>query len=85
MKTVYKFKPASHWNYITEQQYDILVKFYGEDMLKTEQEEEMKPILNQQITDLQPEDNIEEIEVEDYHLYQSDDPNDVNPQEPWAW
>ena len=40
MKTVYKFKPASHWNYITEQQYDILVKFYGEDMLKTEQEEE---------------------------------------------
>ena len=26
-----------------------------------------------------------EIEVEDYHLYQSDDPNDVNPQEPWAW
>ena len=46
---------------------------------------QMKVILNQQITDLQPEDNIEEIEVEDYHLYQSDDPNDVNPQEPWAW
>ena len=26
-----------------------------------------------------------EIEVEDYHLYQSDDPNDIYPQEPWAW
>ena len=45
----------------------------------------MKVILSQQITDLQPEDNTEEIEVEDYHLYQSDDPNDVNPQEPRAW
>ena len=40
-KTVYKFKPASHWNYITEQRYDILVRFYGEDMLKTEQEEDI--------------------------------------------
>lgn len=46
----------------------------------------MKVILNQQITDLltdeEPED---EIEVEDYHLYQGDDPNDLYPQEPWAW
>lgn len=49
MKTVYKFKPFKHWksastrltplNYITDCQYDILVKFYGEDMIKTEQEE----------------------------------------------
>ena len=38
MKTVFKFKPFKHWNYITDCQYDILVKFYGEDMLKTEQE-----------------------------------------------
>ena len=53
--------------------------------IKHYQKKQMKVILNQQITDLQPEDNIEEIEVEDYHLYQSDDPNDVNPQEPWAW
>ena len=40
MKTVYKFKPHLHWNYITERQYDILVKFYGEDMLKSEMEDE---------------------------------------------
>lgn len=40
MKTVYKFKPALHWNYITEQQYNILVKSYGEDMLRVEQEED---------------------------------------------
>lgn len=41
MKTVYKFKPHLHWNYITEQQYDILVRFFGEGMLKTEQEEDI--------------------------------------------
>lgn len=40
MKTVYKFKPFHHWNYITEQQYGILVKFYGEDMIKSEMEDE---------------------------------------------
>lgn len=45
----------------------------------------MKVILNQQITDLLVEEDLDEIEVEDYHLYQSDDLNDVNPQEPWAW
>ena len=39
MKTVYKFKPHLHWNYITEQQYNILVKFSGEDTIKIEQEE----------------------------------------------
>lgn len=44
----------------------------------------MKVILNQQITDLLV-DTEEDIEVEDYHLYQSDDPNDLYPQEPWAW
>mgnify|MGYP007068379445 CR=1 FL=1 len=46
----------------------------------------MKVILNQQITDLLADEELEnEIEVEDYHLYQSDDPNDICPQEPWAW
>lgn len=45
----------------------------------------MKVILNQQITEPVIEEDAEEIEVEDYYLYQSDDPNDVNPQEPWAW
>ena len=49
----------------------------------------MKVILNQQITDLLADEELEEleneIEVEDYHLCQSDDPNDIYPQEPWAW
>ena len=46
----------------------------------------MKVILNQQITDLLADEGLEnEIEVEDYHLYQSDGPNDLHPQEHWAW
>ena len=46
----------------------------------------MKVILNQQITDLLADtEEDEDIEVEDYHLYQSDDHNDLYPQEPWAW
>ena len=46
----------------------------------------MKVILNQQIADHLADEGLEnEIEVEDYHLYQSDDPNDIYPQEPWAW
>ena len=40
MKTVYKFKPASHWNYITKEQYEVLRKFYSDEMLKIEEEEE---------------------------------------------
>lgn len=41
MKTVYKFKPASHWNYITQLQYEVLLKFYADDaMLMITQEEE---------------------------------------------
>ena len=42
--------------------------------------------MTQQSTDLLvDEDSEDEIEVEDYHLYQSDDPNDLYPQEPRAW
>ena len=40
MKTVYKFKPALHWNYITKEQYDVLWRFYSDEMLKIEEEEE---------------------------------------------
>lgn len=40
MKTVYKFKPARHWNYITEDVYRVLYKFYTEDRLIVTQEEE---------------------------------------------
>ena len=38
----------------------------------------MKVILNQQITYLLADEELEnEIKVEDYHLCQSDDPNDI--------
>lgn len=50
MKTVYKFKPASqsanpvgavfHWNYITKEVYEVLRKFYSDEMLKIEEEDE---------------------------------------------
>ena len=40
MKQVYKFKPAFHWNYITKEQYDVLCRFYSNEMLKIEEEEE---------------------------------------------
>lgn len=40
MKTVYKFKPALHWNYITKEQYEVLRNFYQDDTLRIEEEEE---------------------------------------------
>ena len=40
MKTEYLFKPNSHWNYIPENIYLELKKFYGEDVLKVEIKEE---------------------------------------------
>ena len=40
MKQVYKFKPALHWNYITKEQYDVLWRFYSDEMIKVEDEEE---------------------------------------------
>jgi len=40
MKTVFKFKPHLHWNYITEETYLLLTKFYGVDMLCIDYEEE---------------------------------------------
>ena len=50
MKTEYLFKPNNHWksapteltplNYIPENIYQELKKFYGEDMLKVEIKEE---------------------------------------------
>jgi len=40
MKTVYKFKPFQHWNYISKEQYDVLWKFYLDGMIKIEEEEE---------------------------------------------
>ena len=40
MKQVYKFKPASHWNYITKEQYDVLCRFYSDEMIKVEEYEE---------------------------------------------
>ena len=40
VKTVYKFKPFQHWNYITKEQYDVLRKFYTDGMIKIEKEEE---------------------------------------------
>ncbi len=40
MKTEYLFKPNLHWNYIPENIYRELKKFYGEDMLKVEIKEE---------------------------------------------
>jgi hypothetical protein len=32
----YYFKPAGHWNIITKEVYDVLVRFYGPDMLKAQ-------------------------------------------------
>ena len=40
MKTVYKFKPNGHWNYITKEVYEVLRKFYSDEMLKIEEEDE---------------------------------------------
>ena len=40
IKTVYKFKPNGHWNYITKEVYEVLRKFYSDEMLKIEEEEE---------------------------------------------
>ncbi len=40
MKTVYKFNPNGHWNYITKEVYEVLRKFYSDEMLKIEEEDE---------------------------------------------
>ena len=40
IKTVYKFKPNGHWNYITKEVYEVLRKFYSDEMLKIEEEDE---------------------------------------------
>lgn len=40
MKTVYKFKPHKHWNYIAEETYEVLAKFYDSDMIKIDYEKE---------------------------------------------
>ena len=40
MKTVYKFKPNGHWNYVTKEVYEVLRKFYSDEVLKTEEEDE---------------------------------------------
>ena len=40
MKTVYKFNPNGHWNYITKEQYDVLCRFYSDGMIKIEEEED---------------------------------------------
>ena len=40
IKTIYKFKPNGHWNYITKEVYEVLRKFYSDEMIKTEEEEE---------------------------------------------
>ena len=40
MKQVYKFKPHQHWNYITKEVYEVLRKFYSDEMLKIEEEDE---------------------------------------------
>ena len=39
IKTVYKFKPAQHWNYITKEQYDVLCRFYSDETIKIDEEE----------------------------------------------
>lgn len=39
MKLIYKFKPAQCWNYITKEQYDVLCRFYSDEMIKIEEEE----------------------------------------------
>lgn len=39
IKTIYKFKPNGHWNYITKEVYEVLRKFYSDEMLKIEEEE----------------------------------------------
>lgn len=40
MKTVYRFKPHNHWNYIPENVYNVLAQFYGINMLQVDYEEE---------------------------------------------
>ena len=40
IKTIYKFKPNGHWNYITKEVYEVLRKFYSDEMLKIEEEDE---------------------------------------------
>jgi len=40
MKTVYKFNPNGHWNYITKEQHEVLRNFYQDDTLRIEEEEE---------------------------------------------
>lgn len=40
MKTEYLFKPNLHWNYIPEDVYQELKKFYSDEVLKIEEEEE---------------------------------------------
>ena len=40
MKTEYLFKPHLHWNYIPEDVYQELKKFYSDEVLKIEEEEE---------------------------------------------
>lgn len=39
METEYLFKPNNHWNYIPENIYKELFKFYGEGMLKVQVKE----------------------------------------------
>ena len=33
MTKQFLFKPANHWNYITESQYDVLIRFCDADRL----------------------------------------------------
>lgn len=40
MKVRYLFKPSQHWNYITKEQYDVLCRFYSDEMIKIDEEEE---------------------------------------------
>ena len=40
IKTIYKFKPNGRWNYITKEVYEVLRKFYSDEMLKIEEEDE---------------------------------------------
>lgn len=34
MKTEYQFKPADHWNYVSEMVYNVLKNFYSIAMLQ---------------------------------------------------
>ena len=33
-KTEYQFKPADHWNYVSEMVYIVLKNFYSDDRLR---------------------------------------------------